>query len=452
MRTLVVVPFFLAVNVAALAAPPARLDLSLAQAEARALAQSDQVLAAEYLQRAANARALAVSAQLAPRLALEGSYRYLSEVAELTLPGGTTRALGDHANYSIGPTLTYLLYDAGGTGKSVTSAERAVAARAAERRATETEVRLALRSAYFAVQHAIERMRLVIDSLRLAQARHADIGRRIAAGAASRADLLSAHTDVLDFELKLRQAQADLAAALADLLALTGSEAGYDLTRPVAAAFPQDALAGLSSPTLVVQLDPLQPTLTALAQSLAGRTGPHSARLTALDALAESSRLAAESHEAARWPKLQLYARSSLDYPNGPVLDQFNQNTVGLNLALPLFEGGRTRALADESRAQAQSLEHQRRQLQRDLDRDWDKVMARLDSLERQRAVAHEGAAEAEKIAELMFLSYKAGRTRYLEVQSANLRALEWNVNRALVETQLLIQLAVQASLSEGAP
>lgn len=432
---------------AAGAAEVPRLALTLADAENRALAESHRLQAADYTERAANARALAVSAQLTPNLSLEGGYRYLTEIPQLTL-GPITRALGANNNYSIGPTLTYLLYDAGSLRKSTLGAEKSASASNAEKRATENEVRLALRSAYFGVQNAIERMRLVVDSLRLAEARHSDIRRRATAGAASRSDLLSAHTDVLDFELKLRQAQADLAASLADMLALIGTKDSFSLDRPVDASFAAEKHAALAEPTLIVQLDPLAGTLDNFARLVDKVSGPHSPRLEALSDRAASSRLAAESQDATRAPKLQLYARSSLDYPNGPVIQQINQNTFGLNLSMPIFDGGRAKALAGESRAQAQSFDEQREQLRSDLQRDWDKVSARLASLTSQQALARGGAEEAGKIAELMFMSYRAGRVRYLEVQNANLRALEWNVNRALIETQILLQLAVQASLS----
>ena len=48
----------------------------------------------------------------------------------------------------------------------------------------------------------------------------------------------------------------------------------------------------------------------------------------------------------------------------------------------------------------------------------------------------------------MTYESYQAGRSTFLEVQSANLRVLEINVASARNDAQLLIQLAILDSLS----
>ncbi|MHB8455297.1 MAG: TolC family protein [Acidiferrobacterales bacterium] len=441
------VAIFLACSTANAVEPP-QLTISLKDAEASALTYSGQVQSSDYDRRAADARALALSSQTSPQLTFDASYHYYSQVPQLVLPGGFARALGANNVYSIGPTLTYLLYDAGGARHSIQSAKLIARAKSEQTRATRDNVLLATRSAYFAVQNSAERMRLIIDSLRLSQARYSDIARRLSAGAASRADALSAHKDVLDFGLQLRQAQADLAADLADLLALVGRNTDYDITRPVAAAEMPRYPPELGAPTVLVNLDPLQKTLErflSMRQQLDLTGNP---QVVALSDLANASRLASKSYSNQRLPKIELSARTSLDYPNGPVLERINQNTIGVTLSMPLFDDGRISALAREQILQAGSLDSQRAQLTTDLARDWNKAAARLSALRGQETIAHQGAKETARLAQLVYESYRVGRDRYLDVQTANLDALNWKVNLALIKSQILVQLAVQASLS----
>ncbi len=56
---------------------------------------------------------------------------------------------------------------------------------------------------------------------------------------------------------------------------------------------------------------------------------------------------------------------------------------------------------------------------------------------------------ETEGLLDLTYSSYQNGNSSLLEVQTASLRALESKVRLASTRTQMLIELAVQASLSE---
>ncbi len=447
---LVLCMVFFSLTSIAHAAAPSQLTLTLRDAETEALAYSQRIQSAEYDKLAANARALAVSSQKSLQLTFDASYRYYSQIPKVSLPNGYSFALGDNNVYSIGPTLTYLLYDAGSAHQSAQSASLYARAKSQQMRATRDDVLLATRSAYFAVQNSVERMRLITNSLRLARARYADIARRLGAGAASRADALSAHKDVLDFDLKLQQAQADLATDLADLLALIGRVDNYDVTRPEDASQDSHYPAELGDPTVLLTLDPLQQTLARFLAKPRSLSLAQNPRVKALGDLAQSSRLASKSFADQRWPKIQLSARTSLDYPNGPILEQINQNTIGVTLSMPLFDAGRTSALEREQLSQAESLDAQRAQLQNDLTRDWDKVAARLSALRAQEVLTKQGVDETSRLAQLTYESYRAGRDRFLEVQTANLEALNWQVNLALIKSQILVQLAVQDSLSAG--
>ena len=71
-----------------------------------------------------------------------------------------------------------------------------------------------------------------------------------------------------------------------------------------------------------------------------------------------------------------------------------------------------------------------------------------LGSLLDQESVDERSVSETDELSRLVYLSYKAGRSNYLEVQNANLRALESKVSAARTRVQIRIQLSILADLS----
>ena len=431
-----------------LCAEPAQLRIGLDTALEAAQHNSAalQAVAADRL--AAQKRATSRQSLLWPRLTLDASYKYISEVPALAV-AGRTQALGANDNYSLGPTLSWTLWDQGSLREAWRSAHAASRARDADFKATGLQIRLKLRLAYAQAQLALEAVRRLGDSLRLAQWQHSDIGKRLRAGAASRTDELSAHQEVLQRRSQYRQARADLAGALRELYALTGEEPAADLSLPLdasaAAGLPED----VEPPSVIIALDLPEDAMKSLAAAEEWPQDLDPPALRAWAALADSSRLAARSAKAGLWPSLQLSARTSADYPNGPILETINQNTVGLFASLPIFENGRTRRQAAELEAQAQAGDWRREAARRDLVRDWLKGKDQLTGLKAQRVINRQAASEARELSLLIYESYKTGRATYLEVQSANLRELEARVQCARTDTQLVMQLAILASLSE---
>src|SRR5208282_5991691 len=95
--------------------------------------------------------------QLLPRVTLDGSYQYQTEVPSVALsPGAPPFQFGDHNNYSIGPTLLYTLWDGGGLLKSWRSQKALASSQDAQRELVRRQVRLITRLDYFQVQLALE--------------------------------------------------------------------------------------------------------------------------------------------------------------------------------------------------------------------------------------------------------------------------------------------------------
>jgi hypothetical protein len=62
--------------------------------------------------------------------------------------------------------------------------------------------------------------------------------------------------------------------------------------------------------------------------------------------------------------------------------------------------------------------------------------------------VNREAVRESDELAGLIYDSYKAGTSTFLEVQSSNLRQLQSKVRVASTDIQILIQFAILDSLS----
>lgn len=408
--------------------------LTLAFVERQALDSSFKAKMINAELEAAQNKAEAQHSLLYPKLTLEGTYKYITEVPTLKFPGGTTTPFGDHQNYSIGPTITWNLLDFGSMKKLAIGAEALKASKEAEKNLISRQILLAARLAYFKIQLRAEQQRLVTDSLKLAESQHRDIQNRKNIGSSNRIDLLAAHKEVLNLKLQSRQLQSDLSLDLRDIYALIGHT--------------ESQLVPSSD-----GIDPIQKSLITLGKYEDAQFNENALSQHPLikmhSATAESLRLTSESFKANTLPKLSLFLKTSIDYPNGPILENINQNTVGLTLSMPLYEGGRSSSEAAEKQNLAIASDNRREQARIDIYRDWQKAKDQLKSLRDQREIHDVSVRESVERAKLVYGSYRAGRSSFLEVQSANLHALEAKVQATTNDVQILIQLAYLASISE---
>ncbi|MBI5209645.1 MAG: TolC family protein [Elusimicrobia bacterium] len=433
------------------AADAPALTMPLAEAEKRALETSSGLESVRLEFEAAKAAALSQRSFLVPELRLEASGRYQSEVSELALPipGTEPRRLGDNINYSVGPAMQWNVWDMGAARKSWRSFSELAKAKSAEYESARRQSLLAARTAYFQVQLALESLRLLADHLKLASAQHRDIKLGLEAGTKSRIDLLMAHLEMLARKRQFRQARTDLASALRDLFNLTGWGEGLDASLPLDARTKDALPEGAEPPSLIIELDPIDKSAAALAKVALAGPDPSHPTLLSLAGLARSFTLASQGYKAQRWPKLTLSAKTSLDYPNGAELNDFSQNTVGLAASMPLFEWGRSADRAKEGEGRAHAASKRQEQAWKDLGRDWNKSSDQLANLKSQQEINKANVAEASELAGLVYDSYQAGRSTFLEVQSANVRALEAKVIAVRTDVQVLMQLAMLGSLAK---
>ena len=425
------------------------LSLTMAQAESAARAHAPDARAAAEDSAAARDAADAQFAALVPRLTLDGSYRYQTEVPRFSpVPGQPPSRFGDNRSYSVGPTLTWTLWDEGALYKSWKAQSAGARSREENERLTAILSVQSARLAYVQVQLAREKVRLLADSVGLADAQHADAVKRLRAGAASRIDALTSHQEDIQRRKEFFAAQSDLASALRALFQLTGLGEGLDPSRAVDVRVSTPLPEGLPEPTLLVAVDSLAETPARLseAETASGPAADHPAA-AGYARQAESARLAAGAAAAGLWPTVRFQGQIQYEYPNGPALEPVTQKTAGLTASVPLFDMRQTSRLSDQQLRLARAAELRRDLAVEELSRDWGKAKAALLALRDQAALDAAAVAESEELARLVYLSYKAGRSSALDVQTYDVAALQAKVNAAQTRAQILIQMAALAEL-----
>lgn len=428
------------------------VSLDLATVERETLAHSPRLASTRETAQSAAEQAGAQRSRLWPVVGLDGSYRYLTEVPTFQAsPLSPSIEMGDHTNYSFGPSINWLAWDSGAIQNTAKGLTQQASARTQEVHSIEDQLLLTARWDLFQVQGTAERLRLLAEALRLAQAQREDVGLRTKAGAASRQDLLQAETEVLSRRREFREAQTAFAGALRNLFALMGTKDPFDLSRPLpedlAAHRPKD----VPSPSLTLVLSSPNTLRATFAPAADRPFDPARPEIMSLKLQADAARSSARAVRAGHWPTLQLAAKSSRDYPNGPVQQEINQNQVGAVARWSLFEGGRVIREVQAQESLARATEERRRQREEDLHRDWQRAREQLAGFMEEEIINRESIEQRRRLAELIYDTYKLGRATFLEVQAANLGLVQAQVQSVKNEVDILSQLALLASLTTEA-
>lgn len=419
--------------------------VSLNEAEHLSLESSNDIKAYKAQAQASEEQALAQFAYLYPKLTFDGNYHYLTNVPKITLPIPGIPAsfpFGTHDNYSVGPTLSYTLWDTFAARNSYRGLDLLSQAQNEDRKKAELDLLLNLRTAYLHLQLALEELRLLNNSLELSKAQNKDIESNYRAGAATQLDRVDSQRDVINYQLQFQQKQAEVAADLKDLLAL------LPLQMHPLENLAQPGPPGVSDIKLEVQLDSLDSSLTTSNSWQFPPPGEKHPSLASEEFRAESAQKAASSQLAILWPMVQVSANTSLEYPNGIIPESVYQNTFMVSLSMPLFEGFHAHHLAEEKMREADGAQFRKQQVKINLDRDYIKGIEMLGNLRVQQKLAETDVERSATAARLYYESYKLGRINLIDVQSANNRALTAKVNAARIDAQILSQLYLLRYLS----
>lgn len=302
-----------------------------------------------------------------------------------------------------GPSLSlaYVLYDFGARAASIDAQRYQLIASLLNNNRTLQDTIAEVEAAYYALLSA----RAQVDALKeLEVSLRASLDAaeaRLQGGLVSRADQLRARAALAESQVARLTAERDQSKAEAALK----RAAGIDQTRPLVLDWETAPPAMLDAANLLAEL---------LAE--AQRQRPD---LQALQAVAARARAEAERARAARWPTLALAASSGRTFFLEDDRTPSTSYNVGMNLVLPLFDGGRLEAEAraaarDAERIQAE-VETQRSQVARsvaDAYYDVGLAQAQRDGI----AVQFDSASESARAAEAR---YNAGVGSLLELLTA---------------------------------
>jgi outer membrane protein TolC len=370
-------------------------------------------------------------------------------VTEMNLPPalGGPKALGDNWNYSIGPTAAWTLYDGGALRYGREGAGRNASARSADADAVRRQVLLAARTAYFRLQLALEKAYLIGENLQLSISQFKDISLGAKAGSRSRLDELRAEQDTLDRKRDLLRARGDLSATLRDFSFVTGLPLPGDPALPLDFRMAGGDYGGVEPATMLVKAEPYEDLLSRLLPASGGALDPDLPSVRALGEAALSYKASAGAYGAALLPRLVLGARSSIDYPNGPNIYSFMQNSASLSLSLPLFEKDLSREKEKENELNSEAALRKKDEAEQAAGRDFNEARDAYKELLDEQAVNIESVDDAVEAAKLAYDSYKAGGSTWLDVETANLKTLETKTTAATTNAEILMRLAIMDSL-----
>ena len=430
---------------AALAAPvPARL--TLAQCEADALASSPQLKQLQAQADAAQSSYKASRSVFYPTLTLDAQGSWVSEVPSLEL-GNMEHELGDNWGYSAGPTLNYVLFDAGARSGQSKSALSAAQSAQQEKVFAQKQILLQVRQAYFTVQNDLETLYFLNEQLAVADKQLADVQASFDAGAKSRLDVYMARQQQSQARADIAAARGSLGAHLRALFRLTGTDYGINAQYPLDGRLARASLDGET--TAYLSADGLEQTLQSFAPYAASSFDENSPRLAALESMAQYYDYLADSYRASLYPRISLQGGAYFEYPNSMVKEHVFLGRAGAAVSLPLFEGGKNRRQADAERARARAAQYEKQDAQLDLEKMFYSAKDALYALSLQEELTRQIIDDAAQTARLTYESYKAGAATFFDVDRANLTLLQSRLALAQLQTQQLNHLAVIDSLGK---
>ena len=412
----------------ALAGPtpaPESLRLTLAEAVERARSSSPHLERLRALQRAADAALRGVKSGRLPQVDVLASYTRNSNVPELTLalPGAPPQTVFPNIpnNYRAHAGLTVPLYTSGRVSGQVAAAghDRDAAARDVD--AGLSDVVLETVTAYWSLVSARAAERVLAESIASFEADLKQVRDRFDVGMAARNDVLNVQVERDRAELSRLEAANGAAIANLNLVRLLGLAPGISIEpgeAVTAPALPSEDVEGL------------------VARAIEGR--PEIAGLRSRAAAAEASIRIARS---ANRPQASLTAGYDYARPNTrilPLTSSWNDTwSVGVNLSILAFDGGRASAAAAEARARADAARNQLEELERSVRLD---VASRVLDLSTRRAALEVAERNLEAARENLSVSrdrYREGLIPPSELLDAESRLLQSGLDRTTSATHL---------------
>jgi outer membrane protein len=414
---------------------PAALALSLDAAVARALERSEEVRAARAQRALAESQIIQTRAQALPQVSANVGYsRTLASIFDsvaFQFPGGGNGngngpGLGDlpfgqRNIWTSALTVSQPLYAGGAVRAAQEVAERVRRAADLEVREVEAEIALQVRQAYVQMVLGDELLRIAEEARGLADAQVRQVALFRAQGVASDFDVLRAEVDRDNLQPPIVAARNARRVAELTLKQLIN----------VPAAQPIVPTTGLDPILLDVDRH-------ALRAALEERSA-----LRALDEVAAAREEAVRVARAEGRPSVRTNATFGFQsFGVTPFEDVRRDWSVGVQLSVPLFDGGRVRGQIEQAIVERELVGLQRAQTREALDVELEASLGEFDAVRAEIDARRATAGQARRALELVELRFRNGLATQLEVSDARLLRQQAQVNEVQAFAQYVSTLA----------
>jgi outer membrane protein len=426
-RTLTLLCVFVALR--ATAAQELVLRLTLDEAIARGLANSHRLAELQARRQGAEAVEAGRTAAAMPSVALMGGYTRTNHVEEFGIaqPGQPLRVIYPDIpdNYRTRLDLNWPVYSGGRIGALERAASAELHATGEDLAAAQSDLRLEIARAFWALVSAIETEHVVTRSLDSMAAHVSDLRSRFEQGLIPPNDVLSAEAQESRQRVLAIEARNTRAISEADLRRLIGLDT-RDRIEPMAT---------------------LESTATSLGSGAAdgllaqARTGRAEAR--ALANRSEASRAREQAAGAAARPQVGVNAGYDYARPNARIFPR--QGTwqdswdVSVNVKWTLWDGGRRRAEQAEAAAASRAIEARAADFDRQVAFEVQQRWLELDSSRSAIGAAIDGVRSATEARRVVVERFRAGVITSSDVLDADLAVLqaELDLTRARANARL---------------
>jgi outer membrane protein len=382
--------------------------LTLARAEAIAVANQPRLLAAQLRTRAAGQRVREARSGLFPTIAFNATGVAVADTGTSTAAGAlTTSSISDRFAY--GGNLVQLVTDFGRTNALVGARRSLADAQKDMTTLTAAQIRLSVRSAYFQVMGA----EAVLHAAKEAQGNRQLIVRQISALAGSqlRSTLDVSFASVLESEAEL---------------AVVRAESSVQQQRTRLAT----AMGQLQPVTATLVAEQLPSQLPQDPSSFLAQADVQRADLNAAISQQHAASRFADSERRLSYPTLNaLGAAGQIPFHDRTL--QGNYAAAGFNLSIPVFNGGlfgaRRNEAELESKARTRDVEEMKLEVNEQVQNDWSQAMEAYRSLD----VSTRLVAQSKESLRLAQARYQAGLGSIVELNEAQLSETSAEINAA---------------------
>lgn len=410
-----------------LSAPPDAGMLTLEEAVARGVANSQRLAELEARSAAARATEQGRAAARQPIVSLNGGYTRTNHVTEFAVatPGSAPRVIYPDVpdNYRARVDVQWPIYTAGRADALERAARAERHATAEDLAAARADLRLEITRAFWALVTARESEQVVARSLETIGAHVADLRARLDQGLIPPNDVLSAEAQQSRQRLLSIEAASQRGMAEADLQRLMGSDA------PVQVA-----------PSATLAMPDAPPGEVAVLVETARGARPERRALTER-ASAAAERIAAA--QAASRPQVSLNGGYDYARPNPrifPRSDEWEDSwDVSVNATWSLWDGGRSRADRAEAAATARAAATRVLEFDRQLTLEVTQRRLEVDASRAAIAAAADGVRAATEAYRVVGDRFRAGVATNTDVLDAEVALLQARLDqtRALANARL---------------